>query len=187
ILQDAIRRNPQSSTAYFYLGLSLNLPDTLPAAIDAFEHAIELNPSYTPAYGQMGNALIRSGRPAEGLEHALYAIRLSPRDPILEVWVEFAGNAELELGRYSEAIAYFRRATEINPGYPRGWAGLAATYALSGHDLEAHDYAEKLRTFQPKLNAQALVKLFGRHPTSRLSEGLQLAFAQDKHRADRVH
>jgi len=179
ILQDAIRRDPESSTAYFYLGLALNnLPQTLPQAIEAFERAIEIDPSNASAHGQIGNALIRTGRPAEGLEHVRYAMRLSPHDPILEVWLEFAGNGELELGRYTEAIDDFGRAATVNPTYPRCWAGLAATHALAGHDAQAAAYAEKLRGFQPNLDTAALIKQFGRSEASRLHEGLRLAFAR---------
>jgi tetratricopeptide (TPR) repeat protein len=103
-------------------------------------------------------------------------MRLSPRDPIMPVWLEFAGNAELELKNYKEAIGLFRRSTELNPGYPRPWAGLVAAYALAGQDNEARRYAEKLRAFSPNLNEEGLVKQYGRSARSRLAEGLRLAF-----------
>jgi tetratricopeptide (TPR) repeat protein len=109
-------------------------------------------------------------------------MRLSPRDPIMPVWLEFAGNAELELKDFAAAIDYFRRSTEINPGYPRGWAGLVAAHALAGHEAEAHRYAEKLMAFAPDLTADALVKQYGRHDSSRLHEGLRLALASHTER-----
>ena len=123
-LRDAVRRDPQSSDAHFYLGLALNLLPTLPEALEQFARAIEIEPSHASAHAQIGNGLIRSGRVAEGLEHVRYAMRLSPRDPIMPVWLEFAGNAELELKNFPEAIELFRRSTALNPGYPRSWAGL---------------------------------------------------------------
>ena len=101
---------------------------------------------------------------------------LSPRDPIMPVWLEFAGNAELELGDYHEAIAMFERSIAVNPGYPRGWAGLVAAYALANQPADARRAAAKLRTFAPNLENDDLPKHFGRSESSKLHEGLMLAF-----------
>ena len=106
-------------------------------------------------------------------------MRLSPRDPIMPVWLEFAGNAELELRNYPAAIVNFSRAVALNPGYPRSWAGLVAAHALAGHDSETRSFSEKLRALSPNLSADALVRQYGRHDGSRLREGLRLAFALD--------
>jgi tetratricopeptide (TPR) repeat protein len=102
-------------------------------------------------------------------------MRLSPRDPIMSVWLEFAGNADLELNNYPEAISYFRRSIERNSSYPRGWAGLVAALALSGQNDGARVAIEKLRTFAPDLSDEELMRHFGRHDSSRLREGLRLA------------
>jgi tetratricopeptide (TPR) repeat protein len=47
-----------------------------------------------------------------------------------------AGNAEIELGDYQEAITMFERSIVINSGYPRSWAGLVAAYALANQPAE---------------------------------------------------
>ncbi len=154
----------------------------MPEALEHFERAIRIDPSDASAHAQIGNALIRTGRPAEGLEHVHYAMRLSPRDPIMPVWLEFAGNGELELNNYPEAIAMFQRSIALNPGYPRSWAGLVAAYALAGNPEEARRFAEKLKTFAPDLTNEALTRQFGRHNGSRLHEGLVLAFASPPER-----
>jgi tetratricopeptide (TPR) repeat protein len=177
ILRQVLVRAPDSSQANFYLGLAPNLLPTLPEALEHFERAIRIDPSDASAHAQIGNALIRSGRPAEGLDHVHYAMRLSPRDPIMPIWLEFAGNGELELNNYPDAVALFQRSLALNPTYPRSWAGLAAAYALAGQPDEARRSAEKLKTFAPKLNNEGLARKFGRHPASRLHEGLLLAFA----------
>ena len=95
----------------------------------------------------------------------------------MPVWLEFAGNAELELNNYSEAVATFQRSIALNPGYPRSWAGLVAAHALAGKQDEARRLAEKLKAFAPDLNEEALTRQFGRHEGSRLREGLRLALA----------
>jgi TolB-like protein/Tfp pilus assembly protein PilF len=177
ILEDVIRRDPRSGAAYSYLGLVLGVFRTLPQSVEAYKRAIELNPSNASAHAQIGHALARTGQPAEGLEHIRYAMRLSPRDPIMPAWFEFVGNAELELYQFEQAAESFRRSTMLNPGYPRAWAGLAAAHALAGRSDEARRDVQKLRAFAPTLNAQALLKRFGRHKTARITEGLELALA----------
>src|SRR5262249_5672415 len=44
LLQEAVRRDPNSSAAHFYLGLALKRAPTIQESIDAMEHSIELNP-----------------------------------------------------------------------------------------------------------------------------------------------
>jgi TolB-like protein/DNA-binding SARP family transcriptional activator/Tfp pilus assembly protein PilF len=177
ILRAALQRDPQSSTAYFYIGLALNEHATLPQSIEATQRAIELNPSHPSAYAHLGHGLSRMGKPAEGLEYIRYAMRLSPRDPTMAVFLEMAGNAELELQHYDEAIESFRRATALKPGYPRPWAGLVAAHALAGRNEEARRYAEKLKAFAPNLTGDALIRQFGRHDKARVTEGLRLLLA----------
>jgi DNA-binding SARP family transcriptional activator/TolB-like protein len=176
ILRQVLVRDPESSQAHFYLALALNRLPTLPEALEHLERAIRIDPSDASAHAQIGNGLIRSGKVSEGLEHVRYAMLLSPRDPIMPVWLEFAGNAELELGDYHEAIAMFERSIAVNPGYPRGWAGLVAAYALANQPADARRAAAKLRTFAPNLENDDLPKHFGRSESSKLHEGLMLAF-----------
>jgi TolB-like protein len=118
ILDDVIRRSPRSATAYEYLGLALDRRSTLPQSLEAYEHAIEIDPSNASAHAHIGHNLVNLGRPVEGLAHIRYAMRLSPRDPIMPIWFEFVGNAELELNRIDQAVENFRRSTVLNPAYP---------------------------------------------------------------------
>jgi TolB-like protein/Tfp pilus assembly protein PilF len=184
ILQDAIRRRPNHSGAHFYMGLVHSARGQLPEALDCFERAVDLNPSMASAHAHIGHALARMGRADEGLEHLRYAMRLSPRDPNLSYWLQFAGNAELQLGNHAEAIDNYRRSTAMNPHYPRSLAGLAAAHALSGNLDEARVYAAKLRQESPQLSVDELVQRFARPSGSRpspLREGLQRALSLESH------
>ncbi len=178
ILRQALQREPNSSRAHFYLALALNQLPTLPEAQQHLERAIRIDPSSASAYAQIGNGMIRAGRPADGLENVRYAMRLGPRDPVMPVWLEFAGNAELELGDNAEAVALFQRSIALNPSYPRSWAGLVAARALGGQLVEAHAELQKLMAFEPNMDIDALLRQFGRAPASKLYEGLRLALAQ---------
>jgi tetratricopeptide (TPR) repeat protein len=176
LLQEVVRRQPGNSGAWHYLGLAQKNRGDLQDAIDSFERSIELSPSNAGGHAHIGNALVRLGRHAEGLAHIRYALRLSPRDPNLAYWLDFAGQAELELGHDQQASDNFRRSTALNPDYQRSWAGLAAANAISGHVEEARGNLDKLRSLTPSLTTEQLLERFGRRKgqSSRLREGLHL-------------
>jgi len=111
-------------------------------------------------------------------------MRLSPRDPNLSYWLQFVGNAELQLNNYPQAIDNYRRSTTMNPRYPRSLAGLAAAHALSGNLAEARVYADKLKEQWPDLTAEQLLKRFAlqsKRGPSPLSEGLRRALSLESH------
>jgi TolB-like protein/Tfp pilus assembly protein PilF len=184
ILQEAIRRRPNHGGAHFYMGLVHSARGDLPEALDSLERAVDFNPSMASAHAHIGHVLARMGRPGEGLEHLRYAMRLSPRDPNLSYWLQFAGNAELQLDNYAQAIDNYRRSTSMNPRYPRSLAGLAAAHALSGNMAEARVYADKLKQQWPDLTAEQLLKRFAlqsKRGPSPLSEGLRQALSLESH------
>jgi len=177
LLREAIRRQPNSSSAHFYLGLALKRRPTLEQSIEEMQRAIEFNPSFPAAHVHIGHSLALIGRPEEGIEHVKYGMRLSPRDPTMGVFLDMAGDVELILNHLDAAIDDFRRSTGLNPAYPRAWAGLAAAYALIGRMEEARNCAEKLKALMPGLSSDRLIEQFGRNADSRLNQGLRLAFA----------
>jgi hypothetical protein len=107
-------------------------------------------------------------------------MRLSPRDPNMPFWLGFAGFAELERGRYREAIDYLVRARSMNPEVPRTAVTLIAARALSGDIGEARlELADLQRAF-PHLTRETLRKMYGRinSKKSHTREGLFLALGQ---------
>lgn len=185
ILLGVLERDRNNGPAPFYLGLVYGASGRIEEALASFQRAVEVNPSHSGAHGHIGHALARLERAEEGLEHLHYALRLSPRDPNRAYWYEFIGSAEMALGRYPAAIESFERSASLNPGYPRSWAGLAAAHALAGQMDAARKHAEKLRTFAPGANVEALIKRFGRDKkhSPKLHEGLRLALAPPPDRA----
>src|SRR5262249_53060402 len=159
--------DPRISAAHFYLGLALKRPPTVEQAMEHFERAIELNPSFPAAHVHIGDSLTLLGRPAEGIEHIKYALRLSPRDPTLGVFLDMAGDAEVELGHLDRALDYYRRASALLPVYPRPRAGLAAAQALAGRIDEAQRAADELKHLVPNTGSDTLISRFGRNENSR--------------------
>jgi len=178
LLRSVIERQPTIPAAHHFMGMSHVARNQLSQAKAAFERAVELNPSHAPSYAQLGRVLVRLGFPKQGLEHVLYALRLSPRDPGLAIWTAFAGFAELELERFDKALAHFERALSLYPGQPRTVLCVVATHALLGDMHEARRRLEQLQRTLPHLTREVLVNRFGKgRPDSQYRKGLQLVLS----------
>ena len=64
-LRAAVERDPQLVAAHYYLGEAYNSIDDLPAALSAYEHAAQLEPTHLRALKGIGVVLDRLGRPAD--------------------------------------------------------------------------------------------------------------------------
>jgi TolB-like protein/Tfp pilus assembly protein PilF len=182
ILKDVIARRPNMAMAYQIMGALSYARGNSVAAASWFERAIEINPSQAPSYAHLGRALVANGSAQQGLEHILYAMRLSPRDPNMAYWLGYAGFAELERKRYPNAIQYLEKAMALNPDQPRSLLTLVAAHALAGNTIAAQQRLEQLQQKQPHLSTEKLSKMyFGKAAESRppqMSEGLRLVLAR---------
>ena len=77
------------------------------------------------------------GRAEETEAHIAEALRLSPRDTWAYTWMHNAGVARNHLGRWEQAVAWFRRTIEANRNYPHTYFSLAAALAQLGRLDEA--------------------------------------------------
>jgi TolB-like protein/Tfp pilus assembly protein PilF len=118
------------------------------AAIGEYEAAIAINPSLAPAYGSLGGAKIRAGRSGEAFAPLEMAVRLSPRDPLLNVWYFYICHAHLHLGEDEAAIEWCRRSVAVRPFWI-SYADLAAAYAQKGQQSEARAAVVELRKLMP--------------------------------------
>jgi TolB-like protein/Tfp pilus assembly protein PilF len=180
LLRSAMRRAPGDSGAFYFMGLIHRVRGNSGEAAEWFERAVAVNPSHAPAYAMLGAALMRIGRASDGIEYVKYAMRLSPRDPALPIWLRVAGETELELGRLDQAIEYFRQSLALHPHHPYPLAGIAAAHALAGRISEARVYLAELMGAAPHQSRERLLQRFagdkGR-PDVQLVQGLRLALA----------
>ena len=80
------------------------------------------------------------GQFEKSLEYFDKAIRLSPRDPGMGVWVDSKSNAYFALKQYDQAIEWARRAIVIDPSFS---SDLVAPLALTGHEAEARETLQR--------------------------------------------
>src|SRR5258707_15365432 len=89
-------------------------------SIAAFRRAVQLNPNSAAARGGLGHCLAFAGWDREAIEHAENAIRLSPLDPDMPIFVGALAGAHYCAGRYAEAARYAEEQLRLRPGFHGG-------------------------------------------------------------------
>jgi len=150
VLNEALRRYPDSISALYSLALLQKHRRDYEASMRLLQRCLEINPSFLPAQGQMGDVLVRLGQPDKGLEQILQTIRAATaNDPTAGYWYLFAAEAELELGHDQDALAWALRADTFMPGSPLVHAWLASIYATIGDKPKAAKYVAALTKAAP--------------------------------------
>src|SRR5260221_12399528 len=75
---EAVRINPNNTTAYYNIGYSLECLGRDEEALDAYSQALRIYPSNEDAHNSKAHALIKLGRHAELLSFNKEILRLSP-------------------------------------------------------------------------------------------------------------
>jgi tetratricopeptide (TPR) repeat protein len=117
-------------------------------AISEYETAISINPSLAPAYGALGGAKIRAGRSDEAFTPLQTAIRLSPHDPLLNIWYFYICHAYTHLAKDDAAIEWCPRSIAVKPFWI-AYVDLASAYAWTGRTEEARSAVAELRKLMP--------------------------------------
>ena len=181
LLRKALRREASDFAAYFYLGILQNLEGNIPAALQAYDQAIELNPSFAPAHAYRGRVLIRGAKYEEALQSIDYANRLA--GPVVHGWQLWRGIAALELGRDNAAEDAFNRALAVLPRNPYVQAAVAGFRALKGEREVAGVHANELRRLTPGMTDQMRLIEFNKGADNqqlpnRLGAGLRQALEE---------
>jgi TolB-like protein/DNA-binding winged helix-turn-helix (wHTH) protein len=140
-LTKALSSVPDHARGHMWLGLVDIWTKRAAQGIAECEHALALDRNLAHAHSIIGRGKVFVGRAEETEAHVAEALRLSPRDAMAYIWMYFAGLANLYLGKYERAVAWFRRAIEANRNYPAANFNLAAALAQLGRMDEAHSAA----------------------------------------------
>jgi len=136
--------------ARFALAITCMYTHNSDRAIAGFEETIKLNPSFAAAHAVLGHMLTYAGRPEETIPLVEKAIRLSPNDPRLFIWLPALAAAHYQLGHYEQAIEAGRRSWSLNRNWPVGLTYVTAALAQLGRMEEARtalaDFKQLRRT-----------------------------------------
>jgi adenylate cyclase len=129
--------------ARFVEGDILKAQHKFDLAISEFEAAIENDRNLALAYEALGHAKTLIGRSNEAIAPIERALRLSPHDPALNLWLFHMCHAFTHLRRYSEAIPWCLKSVAAGPLW-LAYVDLAADYAWTGHATEAKSAVSEL-------------------------------------------
>jgi TolB-like protein/Tfp pilus assembly protein PilF len=113
----ALSLAPDNALAHLTLGMVLGFTNRAAQGIAEFERALALDRNMAGAHALIGQNKLFIGRAEETEAHVLEALRLSPRDPWVYVWLLTAGFAACLLDRNEEAVSWFRRSIEANRNF----------------------------------------------------------------------
>jgi adenylate cyclase len=142
----AAAASPRSPLAHFAKGQALRVQNRWQEAIPEYEMVLALNRNWVGAIFAIGYCKFHTGCLDEIIPLFEQAIRLSPRDPYLGVWLARLGMVHLLQSRTEEAIVWFEKARRAIPARPFTRSVLAAAYGLRGEtELAAAELAEARR------------------------------------------
>jgi DNA-binding SARP family transcriptional activator/TolB-like protein len=181
LLKESLARSPNSTSALYSLSLLEKFHGQYQAGMRTSQRCLEINPSFLPAQGQIGNLLTRIGLPEQGLQQILRTIRTAtPNDPTKGFWYLFAADAELELGHDAAALDWVLRANTVLPEAPLVQAWLAGIYATLGDERNAAKHVAALAKIAPVRTRMFIDRTNNYKGRSRIRifDGLRLALGQ---------
>jgi Flp pilus assembly protein TadD len=120
----AVALDPGHGPARLNLGKALLAEGALEDALPHLEQAVRLRPGDAVARELLAKVLFSLGRPEEALPHYAELAHLRP-SPASH---NNLGSALARSGRLAEAVAAYREALRLDPGFAEAHANLATTY-----------------------------------------------------------
>jgi TolB-like protein/class 3 adenylate cyclase/Tfp pilus assembly protein PilF len=133
----ALSLAPGHAWSHFAMGYLFNMTNRAEQGITELERALALDRNLASAYGHSGIGKHLAGRSEQSEADVRKALQISPEDPWAFVWLTTAGSANSSMGRYEEAIEWFRRSIEANRNYLSAHLSLASALAHLGRLDEA--------------------------------------------------
>ena len=143
-IQEALKQDPRN--AFYLKGLGLTYAqladkckpsdtgcrnDNLKKAVDAAQKALLNNPDYVDVRSDLGIALLRLGKRADGKAELARAFG-DPQCPTPEVTAWNLGQAFLEEKEYSEALTWFQAAQSKNKSLAAAYVSIAEVLLTQG-------------------------------------------------------
>lgn len=127
--EEIVAKYPQDERAHANLGNVYIGRQQNDKAIAEFQKAIEINPSFSPAYNSLGYAYRPVGNYVEAEKAFKKYIELLPNDPN-----PYDSYAELlmKTGRFDESIAQYRKALAVDKNFGSSHVGIAADLMFQG-------------------------------------------------------
>jgi adenylate cyclase len=113
------------------------------------ERALSMSPNLALAHAVLGQTLVFSGRPDEGVAALRTSIRLDPRAPELRFRLNQVALGLYFSGKYEAAVEAAKRAIRSYPDFPNAYRWLAAAMGEMGRTAEAKEALEQAIAIAP--------------------------------------
>jgi adenylate cyclase len=167
----AIALDPHSR-AYNEKSMYLNSSGRSNEGFRTADEGLAINPNFAPLYNARAYAEINLGRFEEAKADIFQAMRLSPRDPAINLWRTNLADAEMGLGHFDAAIDLIRQSIDAGFRVSYTYKELAAAYALAGKMDEARTALAEALRLGPKLTIKWVART---NPVPIVLEGLRKA------------
>jgi len=159
--EKAILNDPKLAEGFKALGLAYGLKGWLNQGLDAYHKALEINPNYSPALGNIGLIELRRGNLAECVTLLRKDFSMNPRNPGNYVTLAYA---YFMLDDDTKARELLRKALDLQPNIINGHLGLSMISVVSKQFREATEQCERALAVDPNdftaLNIAGDIQLF---------------------------
>lgn len=129
----AVRIDAGDAFAHFTYGVALSLTGQLTQGLAEQRHALELNPFFAQATGEIGRLMAFSGETDLAIAYLDQAVALAPADPHISLYFRAKAIAYFLAGRHAEAVDQAARACARRPDFFFHHYTLAACQAGAGN------------------------------------------------------
>ena len=141
-----VQRSTSDGQSYFRLGIISEHQQKPAEAIQAYQRALDIDPTQGKAEVNLGTLLARVGRLDEARVHLGRGVVL---DPMSVIGLTNLGQLEQLQGRRDEALTLYRRALTVDPGHAEARRSAAALLQELGRSEEARRLALDGETSTP--------------------------------------
>ena len=153
----AVRVGPTDAFAHYALGTALSLTGDLDGAMEEQRAALEINPNLAGAMGELGRYHAFSGDYDRAVVLFDRAIRTSPNDAQMFLWLRHKAVAAFTTGRLDEALACARAAVSTRTDVSFNHYLLASILAVRGDLNEARAAFAEARRLLPSYPMSVLI------------------------------
>jgi adenylate cyclase len=176
----AIALDDTDPFAHFALSRAFHLTGRIEQALREANLAIESNPNDLLGYASLGHLLISAERPEEGIAALDRALRLSPKDPRLYLFLTLQSAGHFVVGRYDEAAALAKDAANRHPDDPLARVFLVAALGKAGRVEEARKVLAEYGQIDPTFVGRSwVIKSIPEDGREQVFDGLRSAGWED--------
>ena len=148
----AVALDDRMAIGHLSLGMGLTWARQHDRAMMELQQGVELNSNSALAHFNLANAATYAGRAAEAFEHHRIGMRLSPRDPLMSLWLSNQGLSHLIVRELEEAVDLTRKAAQLSPDNIRAQVRLACALAHLDRQDEARAAFAEAVALKPNID-----------------------------------